>query len=232
MATEGLRAVLFDLDGTLADTAPDMARTVNLMRMRRGLAQVPAERVRPFVSQGARGMICSAFEIEASHPDFAAMREEFLELYRDNLDVGTRLFPGMARLLDLLEAEDVAWGVVTNKYERFAHPVMQGLGLEARAAVIVGGDTCPRPKPFPDPLLFAAEVVKADPPEVLYVGDDERDVQAARAAGMPVVVAGYGYLGQGRAPAEWGADAVLDSVEALEAWIRPRLRRAEHRKAS
>jgi len=212
-------AMLFDLDGTLADTAPDMARTVNLMRRKRGLPVVPLEQVRPHVSKGARGMICSAFEMTPEHPDFQAMREEFLEIYGGNLCVDTRLFPGMAEVLDRLEANDIAWGVVTNKFERFARPVVEAL-VGNRAAIIVGGDTCARAKPHPDPLLHAARVIGVEPKRALYVGDDERDVQAARAAGMHVVVAGYGYLGDGAPPSQWKSDAVLESPAALDAWIR------------
>jgi 2-phosphoglycolate phosphatase len=212
-------AVLFDLDGTLADTAPDMARTVNAMRTRRGLAPVAAASVRPFVSRGARGMIMAAFDIGTEHPDFAAMREEFLDLYAVNLCVDTVLFPGMMQLLERLEADGIAWGVVTNKFERLARPLIADLGLGTRAAVVVGGDTCARAKPFPDPLLFAAEQMRVAPKRTLYVGDDERDVQAARAAGMPVVVAGYGYLGDGPPPAMWAADAIFDSPGEIEAWI-------------
>ncbi len=214
-----IEAVLFDLDGTLADTAPDMARTVNEMRERRGLEAIAEQMVRPYVSRGARGMIMAAFKIGNDHPDYAAMREEFLEIYAGTLCVGTRLFPGMDALLDRLEARRIAWGVVTNKFERFARPVLEGLGLGARAAVVVGGDTCPRAKPFPDPLLFAAKVLRVEPANTLYVGDDERDVQAARAAGMPVVVAGYGYLGDGPPPSQWGADAILDSPGEIDGWI-------------
>ena len=215
-----IRAVLFDLDGTLADTAPDMARTVNVLRSRRGLAPVPLRQVRPHVSKGARGMICSAFAISTEHPDYTGLREEFFEAYSGNLCVDTRLFPGMEGLLDDLEQRGIAWGVVTNKFERFARPVLEGLGLAQRASVIVGGDTCPRAKPFPDPLLFAARELQVEPADALYVGDDERDVQAARAAGMPVLVAGYGYLGDGPLPEAWGADAIVDSADGIGAWIR------------
>jgi N-acetyl-D-muramate 6-phosphate phosphatase len=212
-------AVLFDLDGTLADTAPDMARTVNIMRTRRSLAPVALEVVRPHVSKGARGMICAAFDMTTEHPDFPAMREEFLEIYADHLYVDSVLFPGMGRLLDRIEAEHIAWGVVTNKFERFARPLLEGMGLASHAGVIVGGDTCAKPKPFPDPLLFAAQKLGATPAGTLYVGDDVRDVQAARAAGMPVVVAAYGYLGDGPPPSAWKADAIVDSVAQLEAWV-------------
>jgi phosphoglycolate phosphatase len=219
-------AVLFDLDGTLADTAPDMAHTVNEMRKRRGLAPVALSVVRPHVSKGARGMITAAFGMTVEHPDFAAMREEFLSIYAGMLFVDSVLFPGMESLLDRLEAQDIAWGVVTNKFERFARPLLEGMGLASRAAVIVGGDTCAKAKPFPDPLLFAARKLGARPTDTLYVGDDERDVQAARAAGMPVVVAAYGYLGDGAPPSEWKADGIVESVQALEAWVFDAPRRA------
>jgi 2-phosphoglycolate phosphatase len=215
-----IEAVLFDLDGTLADTAPDMALTVNRMRTNRGLAEVPPETVRPFVSSGARGMIGAAFGVKPEHAEFAAMREEFLTLYADNLCVHSTLFPGMAELLDQIEADGMPWGVVTNKFERFARPLLEGLGLTHRSAVIIGGDTCARAKPFPDSLLHAAGMMGVAPMRVLYVGDDLRDVQAARAAGMPVVAAGYGYLGDGPPAIEWGADAVLDSPAAIGQWIR------------
>ena len=215
-----VEAVLFDLDGTLADTAPDMARTVNEMRTRRGLAPVAAQVVRPHVSKGARGMLMAAFEMTTDHPDFPAMREEFLDIYAGNLVVDSVLFPGVASLLDHLEAEGIAWGVVTNKFERFARPLLQQMGLAARAGVIVGGDTCAKPKPFPEPLLFAAQKLGVKPSDALYVGDDERDVQAARAAGMPVLVAGYGYLGDGPQPQAWGADGIVESAEGIGAWIR------------
>jgi phosphoglycolate phosphatase len=214
-----LEAVLFDLDGTLIDTAPDMARTVNEMRRRRGLDAVPLEQVRPFVSHGARGMITSAFRIAVDHPQFQAMREEFLQIYAANICVDSRLFDGMEQLLQHLEDKNVAWGVVTNKFERLARPLLEALDLAQRASIIVGGDTCARPKPYPDPLLHAAMEVGAAPARTLYVGDDKRDVDAARAAGMPVVVAAYGYLGDGDPPSFWGADAVLDSPHAVLDWI-------------
>jgi phosphoglycolate phosphatase len=213
-----IRAVLFDLDGTLVDTAPDMARTVNTMRERRSLPPVAMELLRPHVSTGARGMIGAAFGLTPENPGFASMREEFLEIYAGALCVDSRLFPEMPELLETLERRSLAWGVVTNKFERFARPLMDQLGLGTRAAVIVGGDTCERSKPFPDPLLHAARTLALDPPTVLYVGDDIRDIQAARAAGMPVLAAGYGYLGTGAGPHEWGADAVVDSPARIAAF--------------
>jgi phosphoglycolate phosphatase len=165
-------------------------------------------------------MICSAFAMDPADPDFQALREEFLALYADNLSVDTILFPGMEKLLAALEADGIAWGVVTNKFERFARPVMEGLGLARRAGVIVGGDTCARPKPFPDPLLHALGQLGVEAAHSLYVGDDPRDVEAARAAGMPVLVAGYGYLGDSPAPEEWGADGIVNSADELLAWVR------------
>ena len=217
-----IQAVLFDLDGTLADTAPDMARTVNAMLASRGLDPVAEKAVRPYVSKGARGMIVAAFGVGPGHPDYPAMREEFLEIYAANLCVDSRLFPGMDGVLERLEAGGIAWGVVTNKYERLARPLIEQLGLGKRAGIVVGGDSCPRPKPFPDPLLHAAQSLGIAPMDTLYVGDDERDVQAARAAGMPVIIAGYGYLGDGPPPILWGADGIIDSPAGIEDWIQAR----------
>jgi phosphoglycolate phosphatase len=221
-----IEAVLFDLDGTLADTAPDMALTVNRMLEKRGRPRVAVEQVRPFVSRGARGMIVSAFGIAPEDPGFQELREEFLAIYPENLCVDTRLFPGMDEVLGLIETRGMKWGVVTNKFERFAVPLIADLGLAHRAAVVVGGDTCPRPKPFPDPLLHAAATMGVAPMRTLYVGDDERDVQAARAARMPVLVAAYGYLGDGPPPSLWGADAIVDSPAGIADWMRGQTTRA------
>jgi phosphoglycolate phosphatase len=154
------------------------------------------------------------------------MREEFLDIYSRNLWIDSRLFPGMQELIDWLEAEGIAWGVVTNKFERFARPMVEAMGLADRAAVVVGGDTCERAKPFPDPLLHAIRLLGIDAPRALYVGDDERDVQAARAAGMPVLVAGYGYLGDGPPPSQWGSDGIVAAPGGVQAWIREKTARA------
>ena len=215
-----IAAVLFDLDGTLADTAPDMARTVNEMCTRRGLAPVEESKVRPYVSSGARGMLKAAFGVTPEDSEYLPMRDEFLQIYEQNLCVDSRLFPGMPELLAWLEAHGIAWGVVTNKYERLAKPLVECFGLAERAGVVIGGDTCKRAKPFPDPLLHAAEILGVAVGRTLYVGDDERDVQAARAAGMPVLVAGYGYLGDGPPPSLWGADAIVAAPAGVKAWIR------------
>ena len=201
-----VKAVLFDLDGTLADTAPDLCYAVNCMLKARGLEAVPLEKTRPVTSSGARGLLGAGFGITPDHPDYDAMRTEFLDTYERNVCRETRLFPGMSELLTELEKRSILWGVVTNKAERFTHPLLKGLGLDRRAACIVGGDTTPHLKPHPASLLLATQRISQPPSACLYVGDDERDMLAGRAAGMQVAVAVYGYLGQGKSPREWDAD--------------------------
>lgn len=202
------RAVFFDLDGTFADTAPDLAHVVNSMRRSRGMAPLPIEATRPVTSLGARGLIGVSFRITPDHPDYAALREEFLGLYEVNLCRETRLFPGVAEALDAIEARQVKWGIVTNKAERFARPLIALLGYGARAACVIGGDTTGKLKPHPEPLFAACQVLGVPPGDCVYVGDDERDVVAGRAAGMKTVAVEYGYL-NGGAPVTWGADVVI-----------------------
>jgi N-acetyl-D-muramate 6-phosphate phosphatase len=208
-ARAGVKAVLFDLDGTLADTAADLAYAVNRQRIDRGLAPLPLAALRPHVSQGARGMLRTAFGIAPGHADYPGLRDEFLEIYAANLLRDTRLFEGIADLLAALEARRMPWGIVTNKLTQYTSPLIAGLGLAPRAGCIVCGDTCARAKPFPDPLVEAAARVGLQPGQCLYIGDDERDVQAAHAAGMDCLVAGYGYLGDGSPPHQWGGRAVI-----------------------
>jgi N-acetyl-D-muramate 6-phosphate phosphatase len=208
------RAVLFDLDGTFADTAPDLGYAVNLMRKARNLPPVAEEKTRPVTSSGARGLLGAGFGITPAHADFAAMREEFLNLYEANLCRETRLFDGMATLVDALEARALTWGIVTNKAERFALPLMKLLGYGTRAACVIGGDTTGKMKPHPEPLYAAAKAIHITPAHCLYVGDDERDIQAGRAAGMKTVAVRYGYL-NGSDPAAWGADAIVDHPQEI-----------------
>ncbi|UZD54141.1 phosphoglycolate phosphatase [Caldimonas aquatica] len=208
-------AVLFDLDGTLADTAPDLAAAVNRMRVRRGRDALPLELLRPVASHGARGLLRVGMDVGPEHPDFEGLKREFLDEYERALAVHTRLFDGASSLLDALERAGVAWGVVTNKVMRFAAPVLEGLGLAARAGVLVGGDTTPHPKPHPAPLLEACRRLQVPAHRAVYVGDDLRDVQAARAAGMPAIAARYGYLGDGEPIERWGADEIIDHLEEL-----------------
>lgn len=208
-----VRAVLFDLDGTLADTAPDLGGAVNRMRERRGLAPMPIEQLRPVASAGARGMLGAAFSVCPEMDGYEAMREEFLAEYEAGLDRDTVLFDGMADCLSALQARGLRWGVVTNKATRFTGAVLTGLGIAVD--VVVCGDTTPHAKPHPAPLLEACKRLGVQAAEAIYVGDDLRDMQAARAAGMPAIAAGYGYLGEAPDLASWGADAVIDTPMAL-----------------
>jgi len=231
-ALAACRAVLFDLDGTLADSAPDLAAAVNQMRIARGLAATPLERLRPLASAGARGLIGAAFGVGPDDREFAAMREEFLANYEANLRVHTALFPGIDALLDDLDARGVRWGIVTNKVARFTTPLVGLLGLDRRAACVVSGDTTPYSKPHPAPLLHAAEALGVDPQHVVYVGDDLRDIQAGDAAGMPTIAAAYGYCGNDLPPLSWNAHYVADTAEALLALLRRVASRADATNAS
>ena len=213
------KAVLFDLDGTLADTAPDLCYAVNSMRKALGLEAVPLEKTRPVTSSGARGLLGAGFGITPDHPDYDAMRTEFLDIYERNVCRETRVFPGMSKLLTELEKRSILWGVVTNKAERFTHPLLKGLGLERRAACIVGGDTTPHSKPHPAPILKAAEICNINPSECLYVGDDLRDIEAGRAAGMKTVAAAYGYCGCDEPVNAWGADYIIHHPSELRSIV-------------
>ncbi len=214
-----VRAVLFDLDGTLVDSAPDLAGAINAVRLAHALPPLPFEQLRPMVGAGARGMIGVAFGLAPGEPGFDALREEFLAVYARDLLARTRVFDAMLPVLQKLETQPMPWGVVTNKATQFALPIVQGLGLSMRAGAVVCGDTTPHLKPHPAPLIEAARRIGLAPGQCVYVGDDERDVRAARAAGMPVLAAGWGYLGAGEGIEAWGADAVLDSPADLLQWL-------------
>ncbi|MEZ2351203.1 phosphoglycolate phosphatase [Caballeronia sp. RCC_10] len=214
------QAVLFDLDGTIADTAPDLVAAVNKMRHDRGLEMRPLEMLRPYASAGARGLLGGAFDIGPEHHEFPSMREEFLANYEADLCIETTLFPGIAELLDQLDARGVRWGIVTNKVTRLAAPLVALLGLDTRAACLVCGDTTPHSKPHPAPLLHAAELLDVAPERIVYVGDDLRDVQAGFAAGMITVAAAYGYCGDDIPPRRWHANHVVDTPEELQHLLR------------
>jgi len=205
----GIRAVLFDLDGTLVDTAPDLGYALNLQRARHGLPPLADEVIRPQASHGARGLLGLGFDLHPEDTKFALMREEFLQLYADNICRHSRPFDGILELLAELDARQLKWGVVTNKPARFTEPLMSILDLAERAACIVSGDTCPQPKPHPAPMLAAAELCGAAPGQCLYLGDAERDIQAANAAAMPALVAAWGYLDATDQPQTWGAHAQI-----------------------
>lgn len=206
-----VQAVLFDLDGTLIDSAPDLGAAVDQMRTERGLASLPLDTYRPMAGAGARGMLGVAFGITPDHADFPAMREEFFRKYEQRMTRTTHAFAGVPELLQALVGRALAWGVVTNKSMRFTGPLTRLMPLFATARAIVGGDSTPHSKPHPAPLLEAARQLGLEPQRCIYVGDDERDIVAARAAGMPSVAATYGYLG-GRPEVDgWGADACIAS---------------------
>jgi N-acetyl-D-muramate 6-phosphate phosphatase len=210
----GVQAVLFDLDGTLVDSAPDLAAAADKMRTDRGLPSLPYEGYRPMAGAGARGMVGVAFGVGPEHADFIALRDEFLANYDRCLTERTFAFAGVAEMLAQLAQRATPWGVVTNKAARFTEPLTRAMPLFASAQAIVSGDTTPHAKPHPEPLLEAARRLGVDPTKCVYVGDDERDIVAGRAAGMATVAATYGYLGA-TDTARWGADAEINSPLAL-----------------
>ncbi len=202
-----VRAVLFDLDGTLIDSAPDLGAAADKMRVDRGMASLPFERYRPMAGAGARGMLGIAFGMGTDHPDFPVLREEFFKNYESCMTQRTSIFEGVPELIEQLLGRGLAWGVVTNKSMRFAGPLTKGMNLFATARAVVGGDTTPYAKPHPAPLLEAARLLSLEPSQCIYVGDDERDVAAGRAASMGTVAATYGYLGSVGDTRAWGACA-------------------------
>ena len=212
--------VLFDLDGTLIDSAPDLAGAANRLRADHGLEPLPLETLRPMVGSGARGMVGIAFGVAPGEPRFESLRDAFLAHYEAGLLERTRPFDGVDEMLCELEAAGIPWGIVTNKATRFTLPIVAGLKLAQRAAVVVCGDTTPHSKPHPEPLWHAARAMGLAPEGVVYVGDDLRDAQAARAAGMAMVAATWGYLGLGEPVQSWGADVLMDSPSQLPAWLR------------
>ena len=203
------KAVLFDLDGTLIDSAPDLGAAADKMRTDRGLPSLPLEHYRPMAGAGARGMLGIAFGIGPDHADFPALREEFFRNYESCMTQRTLVFDGVAQMIDSLVQRNIPWGVVTNKSMRFTAPLTKGMPLFASARAVVGGDSTPHSKPHPAPLLEAARQLKVQPIECVYVGDDVRDVQAGRAAGMGTVAATYGYLGSNADTTLWEADATI-----------------------
>lgn len=209
------RAVLFDLDGTLIDSAPDLGAAADQMRVARGLPSLPLEAYRHMAGAGARGMIGVAFGFGAEHPEFEALKQEFFANYEARLTELTRPFDQVPEILDALHGAGLAWGVVTNKAERFTLPLTAAMPLFRHARAVVSGDTTPHAKPHPAPLLEAARRLGLDAADCIYVGDDERDIQAGRAAGMPTVAALYGYLGARADVGTWNADAIIDRPEGL-----------------
>ena len=207
--------VFFDLDGTLADTAPDLVAATNQLLSARNLPLKPYEQLRPCASAGARGLIGGAFGIDTKHPDFIPLRDEFFANYEKALFVHSKLFEGMEHLLNQLESAQLPWGIVTNKSERFTNPLVDLMGLSQRSISTVSGDTTPHSKPHPEPILHAARIANLDPKKSLYVGDDIRDIIAGKAAGMKTVAAAYGYCGCEEPPEAWGADFIIHTPQEL-----------------
>lgn len=217
MVFENIAAVLFDLDGTLIDSAPDLGAAADQMRVARGLPSLPLDAYRPMAGAGARGMLGVAFGIGVDDPQFETLREEFFVNYSRCMTQRTIVFDGVAELIESLGQQNLHWGVVTNKSERFTIPLTAGMPLFASAGAIVSGDTTPHAKPHPAPLLEAARRLGLEAHQCLYVGDDERDVIAGRAAGMPTVAATYGYLGVQTDVTAWQADVQINSpLELLQ----------------
>lgn len=212
-----VRAVLFDLDGTLIDSAPDLGAAADRMRLDRGLPSLPARDYRPMAGAGARGMLAVALGLTPEHPDFAVLREEFFANYERCMCDATCAFDGVAELIAHMRQRALTWGIVTNKSARFAEPLTRSMPLLANSAVLVSGDTTAHAKPHPEPLLEAARRIGIDPARCVYVGDDERDIIAGLAAGMGTVAATYGYLGRQADSARWGAHATIKSpLELLD----------------
>ena len=215
----GTRVVLFDLDGTLVDSAPDLGGAANELLRRHGRPERPLEDFRPVGGSGARGMIHVGFGLQPGDTGYEPLRAAFIEIYAQRLLHGTRVFEAVEPVLDALDGAGMRWGIVTNKALRLAEPIVQGLGLAPRAAVLIGGDSTPHTKPHPAPLLEAARRMGEEAAQCVYVGDDPRDIQAGRAAGMATLAAGWGYLGLGTPVHEWGADHVSAHPAGLLHWL-------------
>lgn len=206
-----VKAVLFDLDGTLIDSATELAHAVNHMRAARSLPPLPLEAYRPFVGTGARGLLPIGLGVGDSHPEFPALREEFFDTYEKCIGEATQPFDGVALLLQKINLASLSWGIVTNKVERFAVPIVQKTAAFAQCGALIGGDTTPYPKPRPEPLLAAAARLGIAPADCIYVGDDVRDMQAGQAAGMQTVAALYGYIAPDEDTRQWPASAAIES---------------------
>ncbi|MGG4603327.1 phosphoglycolate phosphatase [Paenalcaligenes sp. Me131] len=214
MATSKL--VLFDFDGTLVDSAPDLAAAVNRLRHDRNLPPLPYELLRPVASHGARGLLGTGLGLDTEHPDYAVVRQQFLDYYAENITTLSHLFSGVETMLAGLKQSNLPWGVVTNKAIGLTRPIMAKFELDVECKVLVGGDSTPYLKPNPASLLLATSTYGIAPEQCIYVGDDLRDIQAGKAAGMPTIVANYGYCKDDDTVPTWGADAIANSPEELQ----------------
>lgn len=207
--------VLFDLDGTLADTAPDLANALNAIRLKHGLEKLPLETISPTVSLGGNAMIKLAFDLEEGESGFDDIRDQFLNYYLDNIAVETRLYDGMEEVLLSIEKNNKTWGIVTNKLSWLTMPLLEALSLDKRAACVVSGDTTEHKKPHPSPILHACELINANPAATIYIGDAQRDIEAGRCAGTKTLVALYGYIEKDEDPETWNADAMVSSAHEI-----------------
>jgi phosphoglycolate phosphatase len=214
-----IQTVLFDLDGTLLDTAPDLANALNAVLRINKQPALPFEQIRPVVSHGGRALIERGFKLSTDHPDFDPLKKQLLDYYQSHIAEQTSLFPGMSEVLNSIEQLGMKWGVVTNKPAWLTEPLMDALDLSRRAATIVSGDTLDERKPHPAPLLYACKVVGGKPDTCLYVGDAERDIKAGHNAGMPTLVAMFGYLTAEDEPESWGATALIQQPSDILDWI-------------
>jgi len=212
-------ALLFDLDGTFADTAPDLGAALNRLRADLDLAPLALDQLRPYPSQGVRGMLRAGLGMLPGDARYAEFYERYLGFYTAAVCVHTTVFPGIDALVCRLEAHDMPWGIITNKTQRFTLPLLEQLGYAKRAACIVSGDSSPRTKPAPHPMQLACALVACTPTDCLYIGDDLRDIQAGRAVGMPTVAVRYGYLGDGEPIESWGADHLVDDAAEIAALL-------------
>lgn len=212
-------AVLFDLDGTLADTAPDLCGTVNILLAEEGRPQQPFSSLRPHTSQGVRGLLGQGFGIDSAHREYERLAARFLAIYAGQLCDLSRLFDGIPDLLDALESRGIAWGIVTNKRARYTEPLVAALGLTPRTRCVVSGDTTAEAKPSPLPILHACRILRCLPQRTLYVGDDRRDIVAGQAAGTRTAAVSYGYLGDSSPIHTWGADFIADHPAALADYL-------------
>jgi phosphoglycolate phosphatase len=212
-------AVLFDLDGTLADTAPDLGETVNILLLEEGRSPKSLDLLRPYTSQGVRGLLKAGFGIDVSDPSYQRLSLRFLDIYAGRLCDATRLFDGIPKLLDALEALNLAWGIVTNKRMRFTDPLVELLRLTPRTNCVVSGDTTAEAKPSPLPIHHACQLLHCRPERTLYVGDDRRDIVAGNAAGCKTVAVSYGYLGDSGPLHAWGADLIIDHPLELAEYL-------------
>lgn len=211
--------IFFDLDGTLVDTAPDLAYALNQVLQEEGKSPLPFEAVRTVASHGSAGLLGLGFDITPEHSDFKPLQQRFIQIYQDNLTRESNLFEGMDAIIDKLEQTGQRWGVITNKPAFLTTPLLTGLGLASRAACIVSGDTTANSKPHPEPMLHACSLTGADPSSCIYIGDAERDIAAGRNANMHTIVACYGYLGDDDKPENWQADAMIHHPSELTQWL-------------